>query len=138
MAVKAEPTDNKEPVQYAEEKSNELHNSMACQICIDQKIEVQELNQKLEHQIRLVEYWKAIALKHEPAHEAPTWSSDYNEKVTTELLDVPSPPPPPEKVFKRNFITQFNSDLDWPFVAILLKFINNRLFHFCSVSMWYL
>lgn len=75
---------------------------MACQNCIDQKTEIQELNQKLEIQTRLAEYWKAIALQHEPEHEDPNVLFDHIEKVTTELLEVPSPSPPPKEVFKRN------------------------------------
>lgn len=96
---------------------------MNCQNCIDQKIDVQELNQKLEMQVRLTEYWKAIALKYEPEHEDPKWSIDYVEKVTIELLDVPPPSPPPEKVFKRNL----SHSLVIILIVIFIELKNDRL-----------
>lgn len=111
-AIKTEPTNTSEPGALAVEKiSNKIgikqqfneNDSMACQNCIDQKFEIQELNQKLEIQTSLAEYWKAIALKYEPDHKDPNRSFDHAEKVTTELLEIPPPPPLPDKVFKRKY-----------------------------------
>lgn len=112
-----------------EQRSNE-NDSMALQNCFDQNLGVQELYQKLELQTRLTEYWKSIALKYEPNHADPMWSFNHTEKVTTELLEEPSTPPPvSDKVFKRNYGAPFTTST----VHKLIHFIS-----FCSISMWHL
>lgn len=115
IAVKMEQTENTESVPFEGssfvdmsfiEQGSNGKDLAACGECIDRATEVRELqtnldalSRKLELQERLTDYWRQIALKHEPEHDNPEWALEPKENMTAEPLDVPSKSPP--KVFKR-------------------------------------
>lgn len=88
---------------------NQTSNSDTCRNCIDNDAKMEELlvdiiglKQKLMLQNKISQYWKTIALKHEPEHTEPNWTTSLvakfdgepNESMNGTLAEVTEPPVP--------------------------------------------